>query len=48
MFEFSSMHVVQIFENACLSFEHHAKFDIMLTWDFFKIPFSEWNMHVPL
>ena len=46
MFEFCNMHVKKC-EHACSSFEHHAKFAIMLTWDFFKISCSEWNMHVP-
>jgi hypothetical protein len=41
-----NMHV-QKFEHACSSFEQHAKIATMLTWDFFKIPCSEWNMHVP-
>ena len=38
---------VQKFEHACSSFEQHAKLASMLTWIFFKIPCSEWNMHIP-
>jgi hypothetical protein len=37
------MHV-QKFEHACSSCEQHAKIAAMLTWDFFKIPYSEWNI----